>query len=417
MRMRALVGLAAGLALWCGAAFAAETETLDVLVQKTRTARLAGDNANWLAFGRRVVALAPEHVDLLYSVARAESVNGNTDAAFALLSEAVRRGGGFDLSVKEFDALRALPRFTAVAAANERNRMPVTRATLFAEIAEPSVVPEGIAYDAAGRRFFVGSLRGSIWQIGMDSKVAPFVKPAGRELREVLGLKVDAVRGLLWCAHGVFPDQPPPPTPKPDTGVGGVNAYDLATGALRVTAMLDERPMLHGFNDLAVARGGDVYVTDTERSALYRIKAGTQTLEAFWTGRGMTFVNGLQLSPDERVLYVAHVEGISAVDLATREATRLRIGSEMTVGSIDGLAWHNGALIGVQNSPNLARVVRLKLSKDARSVVKLEVLASRGLLDLGATTGTVAEGAFYAVASTLDEAPDAPKPRVLRIPL
>jgi sugar lactone lactonase YvrE len=415
--MRAVVGLVVGLALWCGAALAAETETLAALVQKTRAARLAGDNVNWLAYGRRVVALAPEHADLLFSVARAEGANGNTDAAFELLSEAVRRGGGFDLSVAEFNTLRVSPRFAAIAMANEHNRTPVARATLFAEIAEPSVVPEGITYDAAGRRFFVGSLRGSIWQIAMDGKLAPFVKPKGNELREVLGLKVDAARGLLWCAHGVFPDQPPPPTPKPDTGVSAVNAYDLKSGALRVSVTLDERPVLHGFNDLALARSGDVYITDTERGALYRIKAGTQKLEPFWTGEGMTFVNGLVLSADERVLYVAHVEGISAVDLATRKATRLRIGPDMTVGSIDGLALADGALIGVQNSPNLARVVRMSLSGDGLSVAKLEVLASRGLLDLGATTGVVADGAFYAVASTLGTAPDSPKPRVLRIPL
>jgi hypothetical protein len=82
----------------------------------------------------------------------------------------------------------------------------------------------------------------------------------GGPLREVLGIKVDARRRLLWAVTGVFPDLFGAAPPKPDAGISGLVAYSLKDGKLVHQLGLDERPALHGFNDLAVARSGDVYV-------------------------------------------------------------------------------------------------------------------------------------------------------------
>jgi sugar lactone lactonase YvrE len=398
----------------------AETMRLADVVLKSREARLAGDKAAWLAFGRRAHALAPEHPELLFSLARAEAANGNTQAALILLEDAVRRGAGFDLAVaQELSGLRADARFMTIEAKNAANLKPVPNAELFVEFADPALAPEGITFDPASRRFLVGSLRGEIWQVDAERKASLFVKP-GSGLREVLGLKVDVARNLLWCVDGVFPDFPPGPAPKPDQGATAVNAFNLADATPHARTVLDERPVQHGLNDLAVARSGDVYITDTEAQTIYRLKSGAAALEKFFAADDLTFVNGIVLAPDEKALYVAHVEGVSAIDLATRKHKRLIIGPDMAVGSIDGLAERDGALIGVQNSPSLARVVRLHVSGDGARVTKLEVLAARGELDLGATTGVVVGDAFYAVASAPPASPSSaasPNPRILRIPL
>src|SRR5688572_25024663 len=63
-----------------------------------REARLAGDHELWLERGQRVLDLAPDHPDLLISVARALAANGRFDDAAIRLEDAVRRGGGFDLA-------------------------------------------------------------------------------------------------------------------------------------------------------------------------------------------------------------------------------------------------------------------------------------------------------------------------------
>lgn len=420
MRSLASVSIVFGLAL--GAISSAAAENLSDLILKVRAARVAGDKATWLTEGRKMLTFADEHPDLLFSVARAEAANGNSDAALKLLSDAVRRGGGFDLDATvEFKTLASNAAFKAIAADNARNRTPLARAALFAEIHSPDVLPEGITYDARRKRFIVGSMRGALWQVTMSGVASPFVQPTDRtELREVLGVKVDVVRDIVWCATGVFPDIPPPATPKPDAGTTGLNAYDLDSGVVRAKIKLDERPRMHGFNDLAVMRNGDVYVTDTADQSIYRVRQGKEDLELFYRADTLTFPNGIVLSPDEKTIYVGHVEGVTAIDVKSKAARKLAIGPDMAVGSIDGLAQKSGALIGVQNSPYLMRVIRMTLSGDQRSVAKVEVLASHGLLTRGALTGVVVEDGFYVVASQLpgpSSGTPPPNPVILRVPL
>lgn len=170
--------------------------TLLELSLKTRAARLAGDNKAWLEYGEQVLGRAPDHPDLLISVARARAANGHIDAALPLLRNAVDRGAGFDLfALPEFAALKSHDAWRELAARAESNAKPVAHADVFVEFSNAGMRPEGITYDPKSRRWFVGSLAGEIWQVDEQARATPFV--AGRGLREVLGLKVDIERRLL----------------------------------------------------------------------------------------------------------------------------------------------------------------------------------------------------------------------------
>ena len=61
------------------------------------------------------------------------------------------------------------------------------------------------------------------------------------------------------------------------------------------------------------------------------------------------------------MLYVASATGILRVDTATAEPTRLPQPDSAMTGGIDGLYWHEGDLIGVQNVTNPGRVIRIGL--------------------------------------------------------
>jgi hypothetical protein len=85
MRRFALVVVMLSLALTVSLRIgdAAEPMRLAVLATKAREARIAGNTAEWLFYGRRALALAPEHQDLMFSVARAEAASGNVEASRA----------------------------------------------------------------------------------------------------------------------------------------------------------------------------------------------------------------------------------------------------------------------------------------------------------------------------------------------
>jgi sugar lactone lactonase YvrE len=397
--------LAALFALGCSQALRAEPPLARIvdLAMKTREARLAGDNAGWLEHGRETLLRAPEHPDLQISVARALAANGRMKESLEHLEQAINRGAGFDpMTFPEFKDVSGNRELAALADKARRNLAPVSPAQVALIVENTDIQPEGITWDADTERLFIGSLNGEIWQIRKDLTLARFAGVNSR-LREVLGLKVDRERRLLWAVTGVFPDLfGLQGEPKKDTGLTGVIAFHLDTAEPVRECWLDERPTLHGFNDLALARNGDVYVSDSTASAIYRLPRGDCRLERLLQDFRMGFPNGIALSPDESRLYVAHIEGLSAVDLKTGRRTQLPVPPDAAVNSMDGLVRDGADLVGIQPSPYLARVARIRLSADGLAVREVITVSSRPPPGLSQTTGIVAGAHFYSVAGALD---------------
>lgn len=330
---------------------AGEQPGLIGLVLEARAARLAGDKQRWLERGQRALQLAPDHPDLLISVGRALAAHGRFDDGVKRLEDAVRRGGGFDLAtLPEFTSAPDSSRLRALRERALQNMVPVAAPEIFLALENESLRTEGITWDPVGRHLYFGSLNGEIWRADLGGKLERFAGP-GSGLREVLGLKVDAERRLLWAATGVFPDPIPTGEPKKDVGTTGLHAYDLKTGERVRECGLDERPTLHGFNDMALAKNGDVYVSDSPNSSIYRLSATGCELERVLQDFAMSFPNGIVLTPDDSRLYVAHVEGISAVDVRTSKRIKLTVPSDAAVNSIDGLVWDHEDLLGIQSNP------------------------------------------------------------------
>jgi sugar lactone lactonase YvrE len=397
------------LAVFCAAGAAPTEDTgadpsgiLD-LALKTREARLAGDNARWLDLARQVQARAPEHPDLMISLARAYAANDRIGESIPQLEQAIARGAGFDLfAFPEYKDRAADAEVAKLAARAAANQAPVAPPEEFLVIENAEIRPEGITWDADSSRLFIGSLNGEIWAVGEDRRLSRFAGPDSG-LREVLGMKVDRARRLLWAVTGVFPDFfSAPDEPKKDAGQTGVVAFDLESGKRLRQCQLDERPVLHGFNDLALAANGDVYVSDTTANAIWRLPRGECRLEKLLEDPRMGAPNGIALSADGSLLYVAHIEGLSAVDLRTGRRTQLPVPANATVNSMDGLVRDGDDLIGIQPTPYLARVVRIRLSGNGLAVREAVTISSRPPPGVSQTTGTVAGAHYYSVAGTID---------------
>lgn len=401
MRVPVLISMA----LLCSAPAAAQSgpppaaETLTEVAAKAREARLKGDVPTWLDFVGKTLELTPGHPDILISIARANAAAGNRSEALAYLAEAARRGAGADpVRFAEFKPLAGDAQFEAVAAEIKRNLAPVAKASPFADLADRE--SEGIAYDPVSKRLFAGSQQGELLAIAMDGKVSTFASGGG--LRQMLGLKVDPERRLLWVVNGRYPDITYTDENRPaDAGTGGVRAYHLDTGALVTAVEVDERPALvHGFNDMALAADGTVYVTDSNTSAVYKLAPGGKSLELVLRDTRMTFPNGIAIAPDQRTLFVAHVEGISALDPATGTRTLLPVPADGSVNSIDGLLLKDGIFYGVQNSPYMHRIVGAALSRDGRSIERVWTVNSRTPAEYSQTTAAIAGGDLYMVGGT-----------------
>jgi sugar lactone lactonase YvrE len=377
-------------------------------------------------------ALAPDNPVVLYNLARAEARAGDASAALRALERLARQGAVRDVAADSaFAALRADARFGELTAALARAAEPVARSDTAFALGDPDLVPEGIAYDAADDAFYVGGLHGrTVLRVRRDGTRRAFAAPRAEGLGQVLGLRVDAARRTLWLAT-LVPDSA---APRFQRGIGGwafLHAYDLRTGRRtgRWAAPDSSRP--HLLNDVAVTAGGDVYVTDSEGGALWRLRRGAARLERVHGGAAdFTYPNGVAVSTDGRRLYVAHVEGLSALPLgaaAGARPTRVRAPWGTHTGGIDGLYACGDGLLAVQQMLDFPQITRFALTAAGDSVTGTRALERRHPGQRIPTTGALAGDAFFYIADAqldrlqpeggLTPSPAPRDPIVLRLPL
>ena len=204
-----------------------------------------------------------------------------------------------------------------------------------------------------------------------------------------------------------------------------VKVYDLDAGKLRASIAVPEARQL---NDVAVAPGGTVLVTDSAAGAVYRIDAATGTVATVVKPAGAPGANGIAVTPDGTTAYVAARRGPLRVDLATGDVAPLALPPRENADLIDGLYWHRGALIGIQNWTTPGRVVRMALAPDGRSVTALQTLQSHHQPAFDEpTTAAIAPDGLYVLARTygtrfkpdgkIEGAERLQPPLILRVPL
>lgn len=260
---------------------------------------------------------------------------------------------------------------------------------------EKDLLPESIAYDAKDGSFYVGSTRkGKIVRVDKNQAVSDFIRPRQDGLWEVIGIKVHATRRVLWTCS--FEDKDLEGYQKRDRNASGIFAFNLDTGKLIRKWVLDAPGEQHGFNDLVVTRGNDVYATHMFKdAAVYRIMQKDQKLEVFATPEGLREPNGIAITPDERTLYVAGDDGIIAIDIATKKSRPVKAPEIENTGGIDGLYYYESSLIGIrENSVN-----RYSLDDAGSTITFTQVLEQNHPLMKIPTTGVIVGDEFYYVAN------------------
>ena len=338
--------------------------------------------------------------DVLYALAKAKALTGDADGAIATLARAVALGYGAGAGTDPAFASLAdadRPAFRALLPKIVANGRPLGSARVAFTLSEADLIPEGIAWDPGSRRLFVGSLaRNKIVAISPDGRASDFV-PSGRDgLRRVLGMKVDASRKSLWVCSAEA-DSPSPGGKA--TRASTLFRFDLATG--KTLRKIPSPPGgTHLFNDIALEKDGGLFLTDSEEGAVYRLRAGRETLEVFQAPGRFFYPNGIALSDDGRYLYVAHVLGVAAWELGNGRSFDLPTPEDVTIVGIDGLSFHRGGLVAIQNGMEPNRVAYFPLAPSLDRVTGERVL-ERGNRNFEIpTTGAVAGNSYYVIANS-----------------
>jgi hypothetical protein len=277
---------------------------------------------------------------------------------------------------------------------------PVVRSRVRFSVPDTMLQPEGIAFDAKSGRWFVSSVRQRrVVAVDRDGTVHDFVRAGADGMGGVFGMAVDSVHRTLWVATTSLPRMEG--FVATDSGRVGVYGYDLDTGRLRRRAWAPrDSSVHHTFGDVAVAPNGDLYVSDSEAPWLFTLPFGADSLVRFVSHPLFSSLQGMAFTPDGATMFVAdYSHGLVRVDVRSRTVTLLRAPSKVTLLGIDGLYWHDGSLVGIQNGVSPARVARFCLDADGHGVRAIEMLDRNPALADEPTLGAIVGDSLFYVAT------------------
>lgn len=349
----------------------------------------------------------PGHPGIQLSYARSLIGLGQLTEAAAVYRELLDEGfGAVMVDEPGFGRLAGRAEYPGLLARVKAQSKPQTTARVAFEIPQPKFIAEGLAFDPRSEQFFASStyLRKIVVR-EPGGRVRDFVPTADHGLLQVLGMKVDSARSRLVVLTAAD-DARMVDFKREDVGRSGVFIYQLPTGRLLQATWLSPGGK-HLFNDLVLDADGQAYITDSDEGRIYRLSSDGRQLTAVTPAGVLLYPNGIDIDAPRHLLFVADTRGIWTVELATAAVKALPQEKGISSVDLDGLYLHGDYLVGVQNPPQLARVVAFHLSPDHQKIVSAEPLDSVDARLVVPTEGVVVGEDFYFIAQSFQDAVDA----------
>jgi sugar lactone lactonase YvrE len=307
---------------------------------EARKAIIARDSAKAFAILDSIRTAVPDHPNYLYLRAHANAMAGRRDQAKADIQQLLNWDVRYARSaLRDTNVVSLRSEFAHVDSLARLADQPISNGTVWATVAERDLIAEGTAWDPGSRSVLIGSLnKYKIIAIAPDGAVTDRVAPGASGLRSVAGIHVDSVHRVLWAASNARFDTPA------DSTASALFAFDPATGAFKSRLAVPGTEK-HFLNDITTGRDGTVYVTDMQAGRVWFAAPGSTELRELTAIGKLISPNGITISTDGRVLFVADVDHIQALDIASGKSWRVTVPGTFNVSGIDGLAFHRNALI------------------------------------------------------------------------
>lgn len=334
----------------------------------------------------------PDRGAILYLLAASRQQLGETREALQLLKECINLSEGFDPSGgPEYAGLKGSKEFDELVERAQKDFPVVANSKIALVTEEKNLIPEGLAWDPVHEVFYLGSIHlRKILQITPENRASEFV-PAGRDkLLPIIGIRLDPTDNSVWANS--FQENP---------GITELLHFDPQGKLLgRYTLSDSAASGNHGFNDLIVRKSGGIVVTDSLANRVFRFDPATKNFTALKLHREVLYPNGIALASDDHTAFIADALGVIRFDLNSSTSQDVIPGPHTTLAGADGLYWHNGSLIAVQNGIGSPRIAAFKLSPDGLRVQQTTVLENRTSLTELPTTGAIRDSSFYFIANS-----------------
>jgi len=211
----------------------------------------------------------------------------------------------------------------------------------------------------------------------------------------VVGMKVDQERRVLWVCSSQGGDLMGDTIR--DGGAAALFRFDLDTGTMLDRWVLDSSGSSHFLNDVVIAADGTAFVTHMFDEPGVWVVPPDGDLELYVALPERSFPNGIALSPDQTVLYVATSQGIARIDRGDRSISILAAAELNRTAGLDGLYAIDGALIAVQPDPGA--VIRFDLETGVTGISAITTLLEGYPTFRVPTTGVIVGDELHFIAN------------------
>ena len=376
---------------------AANVEEFTAINAAARAARERGDHAAYLTNVRKLAAFTPGHPAIPLALARGLALEGDGAGAVAQLNRLADLGFSFSASEDAaFQKLKDDPAFVAAAKRLAENGKGTGRGKGVIKLGLTGG-SEGVAWSETSKRFLMGA-SGSIhaYKLDEDGPAKPIAKAGGSQ---ILGIRPDpASRSFLVCVN------------EADGSNSAVVRHDESSGEIKGRYKL---PMPNALcNDVALLKNGSFAVTDSNNGVFHLVEG---KLEPLALTLPVYQPNGIASDLEKNRLYVAHAAGVIVHDLTSGKSRELAITGTFVAG-IDGMVWHKGSLIAVQNPRGIdTRLLRITPDAEAQAA-KVDVLLTGADFPGHASTVAIAGDEAFVIGAKEPNA-DPEEPILIRAPL
>ena len=314
----------------------------------------------------------------------------------------------FDRTALAIGALLAL---SLVSCEKSKTPPPQAAAPAVITFTKAALYPEGIDYDANGKRFLVTSLHeGIIGAVSDDGKYQVFAQDP--KMVSAIGIRIDAARDrVLVCNSDAGASIH---TKKESQGkLAGLAAFQLSTGKLINYVDLAKVGGTGGHfcNDIAVDGTGNAYVTDSFSPIIYKVDpnytASVLITDKAFTGPSFN-LNGIVVKDNFLLVVKMNSGQLFKIPLDNPKAFT-EVSLPQKLDGSDGLLWgsdgsliviaNNNAHIGIKASKDPLNAVFRLTSNDNWKTATISGKASTG--DVFATTGVMRDGKIYVLYAML----------------
>jgi sugar lactone lactonase YvrE len=177
----------------------------------------------------------------------------------------------------------------AVAALQAADRPEIT-------FTDGKIFPESLTSTKNGTLYFGSLGQDSVYRAtGKEEKASVWIQPKSNGLMTVLGVFADEPAGTLWVCASATGGRGGAPV----VGETALKAFNLKDASFKASYPFPNGGLC---NDIAVAKDGTVYATDTTGARVLRLKKGASSFDA-WAADAMLLgtVDGVALLADGNV--------------------------------------------------------------------------------------------------------------------